>query len=191
MATAEFSKFASILSAALSQHHLLGFEKAQLEFHMSVANFYVAVQSLSHVYLFATSWTAAQQAPLSFTVSWSLLKLMSIKLLMPSNHLILCRPLLLPPSIFPSIRVFSRELSLHIRWSKYWSFSFSIIPSNEYSGLVSFRIDSFRKVSDFYSLKTKKIPAGRVALGDLLGCYKVDILPNMESGDGGLGQGYI
>ena len=90
-----------------------------------------------------TSGTAACQASLSFTISWSLLKLMSIELVMPFNHLILCCPLLLPPSIFPSIRVFSNELALHIRWPKYWSFSFSISPSNEYSGLISFRMDWF------------------------------------------------
>ena len=99
------------------------------------------VQSISHVQLFATPWTAAFQASLSVTNSQSLLKLMSIKSVMPSNHLILCRPLLLPPSIFPSIRVFSSESVLQIRWPKYWSFSFSISPSNEYSGLISFRMD--------------------------------------------------
>ena len=100
-----------------------------------------SVQSLSCVRLFATPRTAAHQASLSTTNSWSLLKLMSIESVIPSNHLILCRPLLLPPSIFPSIRVFSNELVLHIRCPKYWSFSFSITPSNEYSGLISFRID--------------------------------------------------
>ena len=100
-----------------------------------------SVQSLSHVQLSATPWTAAYQASLSITNSWSLLKLMSIKSVMPSNYLILCRPLLLPPSIFPSIRVFSNEWVLCIRWPKNWSFSFSISPSNEYSGLISFRID--------------------------------------------------
>ena len=100
-----------------------------------------SVQSLSHVQLFATLWTAACQASLSIISSWGLLKLMSIELTMPSDHLILCRPLLLLPSIFPSIRIFSNELIFHIRWSKYWSFSFSISPSNEYSGLISFRID--------------------------------------------------
>ena len=89
------------------------------------------VQSLSHVRLFVTPWTAACQASLSITNSWSLLKLMSIELVMPSNHLIICRPLFLSPSIFPSIRVFSNELVLHIRWPKYWSFSVSISPSNE------------------------------------------------------------
>ena len=90
-----------------------------------------------------TPWTAAHQASLSITNSWSLLKLMSIKLAMPSNHLILCRPLLLLPSIFPSIRVFSNESTLHMRWPKYWSFSFSISPFSEYSGLLSFRMDWF------------------------------------------------
>ena len=100
-----------------------------------------SVQLLSHVQLFATLWTAACQASLSIISSWGLLKLMSIELTMPSDHLILCRPLLLLPSIFPSIRIFSNELIFHIRWSKYWSFSFSISPSNEYSGLISFRID--------------------------------------------------
>ena len=89
----------------------------------------------------ATPWTAARQASLSITNSWNLLKHMSIEWVMPSNHLILCHPLLLLPSIFPSIRVFSNESVLHIRWPKYWSFSFSISPSNEYSGLISFRID--------------------------------------------------
>ena len=98
-----------------------------------------SVQSLSRVQLFATPWTAAYQASLSITNSQSLLKLMSIKSVMPSNHLILCRPHLLP-LVFPNIRVFSNQLVLHIRWPKYWSFSFNISPSNEYSGLISFRI---------------------------------------------------
>ena len=97
----------------------------------------MSVQSLSCVRLFATPWTVACQASLSITNSWSLLKLMSIESLMPSNHLILCRPLLLPPSIFPSISVFSSESALHIRWPKYWGFSFSMSPS----GLISFRMD--------------------------------------------------
>ena len=100
-----------------------------------------SVQSLSCVWLFGTPWTAAHQVSLSITNSWSLLKLMSIKLVMSSNHLILYHPLLLLPSIFPSIRVFSNESVLHIRWPKYWSFRFSISPFNEYSGLISFRID--------------------------------------------------
>ena len=98
-------------------------------------------QSLSHVQLFADPWTAAHQASLSITNSQSLLKLMFIELVMPSSHLTLCCPLLLPPSIFPSIRVFSNESVLCIRWPNYWSFSFSISPSNEYSGLISFRMD--------------------------------------------------
>ena len=99
------------------------------------------VQSLSHVQLFATPWTAACQASLSITNSQSLLKLMSIQSVMPSNHLILCHPLPFLPSIFPSIRVFSNKSAFRIRWPKYWSFSFNISPSNEYSGLISFRMD--------------------------------------------------
>ena len=98
-----------------------------------------SVQLLSHVRLFATPWTVACQGSLSNTNSWSLLKLMSIESVMPSNHLILCCPLLFLLSIFPSIRVYSNESVLHIRWQKYWSFSFSISPSNEHSGLISFR----------------------------------------------------
>ena len=101
----------------------------------------LSVQSLSHVWLFATPWSAARQASLSITNSRSLHKLMSIESVMPSNHLILCRPLLLPLPIFPSIRVFSNESVLNIRWPKYWSFSFSISPSNEHPGLISFRMD--------------------------------------------------
>ena len=100
-----------------------------------------SVQPLSRVQLFATPWTAAHQVSLSITDSQSLLNLMSIKLVMPSKHLILCHPLLLLPSIFPSIRVFSNDSILRIRWPKYWSFSFSTSLSNEYSGLISFRID--------------------------------------------------
>ena len=100
-----------------------------------------SVQSLSHVWLFVTSWTKAQQASLSITSSWSLLKLMSIEPVMPSNHLILCHPLLLLLSILPSVMVFSSESVLGIRWPEYWSFSFSISPSNAYSELVSLRID--------------------------------------------------
>ena len=100
-----------------------------------------SVQTLSHVQLFATPWTAARQASLSITNSQSLLKLVSMESVMPSTHLMLCRPLLLLPSIFPSIRVFSNESVLRIRWPKYWNFSFNISPSNEYSGLISFRMD--------------------------------------------------
>ena len=99
--------------------------------------------SVAQSELFVTPWTAARRACLSFTISQSLLKLMSTESVMPSNHLILCRPLLLLPSIFPSIRVFSSELALHIRWPESWRFSFSINPSSEYSGLISFRIDWF------------------------------------------------
>ena len=99
-----------------------------------------SVKLLSCIQLFATPWTAARQVSLSITNSWSLFRLIPIESVMPSNHLILCRPLLFPPSIFPSIRVFSNESVLPIRWPKYWSFSFNISPSNEYSGLISFRI---------------------------------------------------
>ena len=100
-----------------------------------------SVQLLSRVQLFATPWTVAHQASLFIANSWSLLKLMSIELVMPSSHLTLCRPLLLLPSIFPSIRVFSIESVLRNRWPKYWSFSVNISPSSEYSGLISFRLD--------------------------------------------------
>ena len=100
-----------------------------------------SVQSLSRVQLFATPWTAARPASLFITNSWSLLKLMPTELVMPSNHLILCDPLPLLYSVFPSIRVFSNESALHIRWPKYWNLSFNISPSNEYSGLIFFRMD--------------------------------------------------
>ena len=125
----------SLWSAGVSHvadGHGFGHEHACVQFS--------SVQSLSCVRLFATPWTAGRQASLSITNSGSLLKLMSIELVMPSNHFILCCPLLLP-SIFPGIRVFSSESVLCIRWPKYWSFSFSISPSNEYSGLISFRMD--------------------------------------------------
>ena len=114
----------------------------------------VLAQSLSYVQLFVTPWTAAHQASLSFTISQSLLKFMSIESVMPSNHLVLCHPLLLLPSIFPSLRVFSNESTLHIRWPKYWSISFSISPSNEYSGLISFRIDWFDLLAVHGTLKS-------------------------------------
>ena len=110
------------------------------------------VQSLSHVQLFATPWTAARQAFLSSTISWSLLKFISIEFMMLSNHVILCRPLLVLPSVFPSIRVFSDELALHIRWPQYWIFS--IRPSNEYSRLISFRIDWFHLLAVQGTLKS-------------------------------------
>ena len=102
-----------------------------------------SVQSLSRVWLFAIPWTAARQASLSLTNSQSLCKLMSIELVIPSSHLILCHPLLFLPSIFSSIRVFSNESALHIRWPKYWSFSFNTSPSNEHPGLISFRMDGW------------------------------------------------
>ena len=108
---------------------------------MELCSSSVVVQSLSHVRLFVTPWAASRQASLSITNSQSLLKLMPIKSVMPSNHLILCHPLLLLTSIFPSIRVFSNESALCIRWPKYWSFSFNISPSNEHPGLISFRMD--------------------------------------------------
>ena len=107
----------------------------------AVYSFFSSVQSLSHVRLFATPWIAARQASLSITNSWSSLRLMSIKSVMPSNHLILCRPLFLLPPIPSTIRVFSNESTLHMRWQKYWSFGFSISPSNEHPGLISFRMD--------------------------------------------------
>ena len=109
----------------------------------AINNLYCCCCSVSQSFLTVCNlWTAARQACLSFTISWILLKFMSVELVTPSNHLILCHPLLLP-SIFPSIRVFSNESALHIRWPKYWSFSFSVSPSHEYSGLISFRIDWF------------------------------------------------
>ena len=114
----------------------------------------VVVQLLSCVRLFATPWTAAHQASLSFTLSQSLLKLMSIESVMPSNHLILCHPLLLLPSILPSTRLFSNEPALHTGKPKDWSFSFSISPSNEYSGLISFRIDWFDLLAARETLKS-------------------------------------
>ena len=114
-----------------------------------------SVQSLSHVQLFAIPWTAAHQGSLSITNSWSLLQLMSIQSVMSCNQLILCHPFLLLPSIFPRIRVFSNESVLHFRWPKYRSFSFSISPSNEYSGLISFRIDWFDLLAVQGTLKSR------------------------------------
>ena len=132
-------------------------------------SFFVVVQSLSCVQLFETPWTASCQAPLSLTISRNLLKFMYVESVMPSNHLFLCHPLLLLPSIFSSIRVFSHESALHIRWPKYWSFSFSfsVSPSNEYSGLISFRIDWFhlfavpgtiKSLLQRHSLKASMLP---------------------------------
>ena len=117
-----------------------GKEPVTITLKFTVGRLDLSVQLLSRVQLFTIPWTAACQAALSITNSWSLLKLMSIQSVMPSNHLTLCHPLLLLPSIFPSIRVFSSESVLHIRWPKCWSFSFSISPSNEYLGVISFRI---------------------------------------------------
>ena len=113
-----------------------------------------SVQWLRCVWLFVTPWTSARQTSLSIISSWSLLKFMSIALVMPSNHLILCHSLLLPPSIFPSIRIFSNKSVLHIMWPNYWSFSFSIGPSNEYSGLISFRIDRLALLAAQGTLKS-------------------------------------
>ena len=114
----------------------------------------VVVQSLNHVRLFAAPWTIACQALLFFTISQSLFKLMSVESVMPSNHLILCCPLLILPAVFPRIRVFCNESVLHIRWPKYWSFSFSISPSNEYSGLIFFQIDWFELLAVQGTLKS-------------------------------------
>ena len=132
--------------------------------HFNNFSFYISVQfsQLSHVQLFVTPWITACQASLSITNSWSSLKLMSIESLMPSNHLILCHSLLLSPSIFPSIRVFSNDSVLRIRWPKYWSLNFSIRTSNEYSGLISFRVDLIKYYGwgvfphDFCHLPKKK-----------------------------------
>ena len=125
--------------------------------HQSVVQF-SSVQSLSYVLLFVTPWTAACQASLSITNSQSLPKLMSIELMMPSNHLILCCPLLLLPSIFPSIRVFSNESALRVRWPKYWSFSFNISPTNKHPGLISFRMDWLDLLAVQGTLKSSPTP---------------------------------
>ena len=129
-------------------------EKPQANQYTAQTNCLIVVQLLNHVQLFVTPWTAAHQAFQSFTIFWNFLKLMSIELVMPSNHLILCCPLVLPPSLFPSIWVFSTESALHIRWPKYWSFSFSTSLSNEYAGLISFRIDWFNLLAVQRTLKS-------------------------------------
>ena len=129
--------FCQAVTATLKQQ--LGYKL--MAFCRFFFSFFSTVHSVNRVQLFATPWTVARQASLSITNSWSLPKLMCIELVMPSNHLILCHPLLLLHSIFPSIRVFSNESVFRIRWPKYWSFSFSISPSNEYLGLISFRMD--------------------------------------------------
>ena len=131
----------SCFQANLWAEPLTGYSNGLL-FLLNLSSVELSSVQFSHS-IMSDSVTIAHQASLSITNSWSLLKLMSIELVMPSNHLILCHPLLLPPSIFPSISVFSEESVLPIRWPKYWSFSFSISPSNEYSGLISFRIDWF------------------------------------------------
>ena len=130
-----------LLQSCLTLCHPLDCSPPGSSVHGILQARFSSVQLLSCVRLFATPWTAPCQASLSITNSWSLLKLVSIELVMPSNHLILCRPLLLLPSFFPSIKVFSNESVLHIKWPKYWSFSFSISPSNEYSGLIFFQMD--------------------------------------------------
>ena len=140
-------KKVALCSGAFASHPIMGggpstsFKDEDAEAHVTCPTHISSVQLFSCVQLFATSWTAARQASLSITSSWSLLKLISIQSVMPSKHLILCHPLLLLPSIFPSIRVFSNESFLLIRWPKYWSFSFNISPSKEYLGLISFRLD--------------------------------------------------
>ena len=141
-----------------------------------------SVQSLSHVQLFVTPWIAAQQASLSITNSQSLPKLISIELVTPSNHLILCRPLLLLPLIFPSIRVFSNELALHISWPKYWSFSFNINPSKENTGLLSFRMDwldllavqgTFKSLLQHHSSKASILLCSTFFIVQLSHTYKI------------------
>ena len=123
---------------------------------------FVVIQSLSWIQIFGTPWTAARQASLSFTISWSLLKLMCVTLVIPSNHLILCHPLFLLPSVFPNIKVFSNDSTLHIKQPKYWSFNFSISPSNEYLELISFRIDWFDLLAVQRTLKSLLQPKASV-----------------------------
>ena len=139
----------------------------ELPYNPAILLLGTSVQSLSCIRFFATPWTAARQASLSITNSQSLLKVMSIDSVMPSNHLILCRSLLLRPSIFPSIRVFSNEAVLPIRWPKYWSFSFNISPSNEHSGLISFKMDwldflavqgTLKSLLQYHSSKASVLP---------------------------------
>ena len=134
--------------------HLASHAQMKPHFFLIISPRFYSVQSLGCVWLFATPWTVARQASLSITNSQSLIKLMSIESVMPCNHLILWHPLLLLPSIFPSIRVFSSESVFHIRWPKYWSFSFSISPSTEYSELISFRINLFDVLAVQETLKS-------------------------------------
>ena len=138
-----------------------------------------SVQSLSRVQLFATPWTAAHQASLSIDNSQSLLKLMSTESVIPPNHLILCHPLLLPPSTIHSIRVFSNESVLHIRWPKYWSFSFNISPSNEYSGLISVRMDWLDLLAVQGTLESLLQPHSSKA--SILWCSAFFIVPTLTS----------
>ena len=142
-----FASLIHIYKKSLRKWLRIGVVETLPEFNSSI---FIVIQLLSHVQLFATPWTAAHQATLFFTISQSLLKLISIELVMPCRHLILCHPLLLLSSIFPSTKIFFNELALCIRWSRYWSFSFSTTPSNEYSGLISFIIHWF-----FSSLQSK------------------------------------
>ena len=144
---------------------------------------YCSVHLLSHVRLFASPWTATLQASLSITNSWSPPKPMSIELVMPSNHLILCRPLLLLPSIFPSIRVFSDESALHIKWPKYWSFSFSISPSNEHPGLISFRMDWLDLLAVQGTLKSLQCHSSKASILQHLAFFTVQLShPYMTTG---------
>ena len=137
---------------------------------------FVVVQSLSCVQIFVTPWTTACQDSLSVTISQSLHKLMSIESVMPSNHLIIYQPLLLLPSIFPSIKVFSNESALHIRWPKYWSFNFSISPSSEYSGLISFRIDWFDLLAVQGILKSLlQHHSSKASILQCLSCFMVQL----------------
>ena len=149
---------------------------------LTTCKLFVAVQSLSCVWLFVTPWIAAYQASLSFTISCSLLKLMSVVLVMPSNHLVLCHPLLLLPSIFLSIRVFT-ESALRIRQPKYWGFSFIISPSNEYSGLISFRMDWFDLFAVQGTLKSSPTPQFKTSVLWLPAVFMVQLLhPYMTTG---------
>ena len=148
-----FNMLSRFVLAFLPRSKCLLISWLQSQFFCKISYLFI-VQPFSHTCPFAIPWTTAHQASLSFTISQSSLKLMSIKSVMPWNHLILCHPLLLLPSIFSRIRVFSSELALRIRWPKYWSFSFSISPSNEDSGLISFRIDWFDLLSVQETLKS-------------------------------------
>ena len=129
------------MNPQLASYSMVKPENLSSEFKKARILSHITTKSLQWCLTLCDPWTAAHQASLSITISWSLLTIMSIESVMPSSHLILCHPLLLPPSILPQIRVFSNELTLLIRWPKYWNFSFSISPSNEYSGLISFRMD--------------------------------------------------